>query len=245
MMIRTAGGPGTVSPIDFHERKTPRFSRTTWTALGIVITAHLGLGVALYYQRFEMAPPVQTEGKIIELEMFQRPKPEPKPVEAKPIQPQAPNVPVNVLPAPPLTTDTLPLAAGDKPFEGPDISVIEAPPEASGTGPAATPQPAPLPTIINNPSWIRQPSADQLMRAYPNRALDRGVGGMVMLNCLVQPNGSVTDCRTTSEPAGPYGFGRAALSLTRHFQIAPRTVNGAAEGSRVNIGIRFNPPPAE
>ena len=83
------------------------------------------------------------------------------------------------------------------------------------------------------------------MRAYPQRALRAEVGGSAMLNCLVQASGRVTDCRLNSETPGGYGFGRAAQGLTRYFQISPRTVNGAAEGSRVNIGIRFNPPPAD
>ena len=53
-MIKTAGGPGLISPLDFNDRKTPRFSKATWVATGIVVAAHLGLGAALYHQRFEM-----------------------------------------------------------------------------------------------------------------------------------------------------------------------------------------------
>ena len=242
MMIRTAGGPGTVSPIDFHERKTRRFSRTTWTALGIVIAAHLGLGVALYYQRFEMPlPEAETPPRIIEL--INLPKPEPKPVVDKQPPAQAPNTNVNNPPVTPAAPEPIHVVDGEETAKGPVTSFTEkAPPDAPPTATSPEPAPAAPPPVINNPSWIRQPTADQLMRAYPERAIDRGVGGTVMLNCLVQPNGRVADCRTVSEPAGSYGFGRAAHSLTRHFQIAPRTVNGAAEGSRVNIGIRFNPP---
>ena len=44
------------------------------------------------------------------------------------------------------------------------------------------------------------------------------------------------------ETPGGYGFGRAAQGLSRHFRVNPRTVNGAAEGSRVNINLRFNLP---
>jgi protein TonB len=52
----------------------------------------------------------------------------------------------------------------------------------------------------------------------------------------------VTDCNVQSETPGGYGFGRAAQGLSRHFRVNPRTVNGAAEGSRVNINLRFAPP---
>ena len=37
-------------------------------------------------------------------------------------------------------------------------------------------------------------------------------------------------------------FGRAAQSVSRYFQISPQTVNGAAQGSRVAINMRFNLP---
>lgn len=54
MMIRTAGGPGSVSPLDFNERKQP-LPRTTWIAIGLVAAAHVAVGLVLYYQRFELA----------------------------------------------------------------------------------------------------------------------------------------------------------------------------------------------
>ena len=96
--------------------------------------------------------------------------------------------------------------------------------------------------VIRNPSWSRQPSADQLMRAYPERAIAAGMAGSASLNCLVLPTGAVTDCSILNETPGGYGFGRAAQGLSRHFRVNPRTVNGAAEGSRVNINLRFTPP---
>lgn len=244
MMIRTAGGPGLVSPFDYNERKTPRFTRTTWIALAIVAAGHLGLGAALYYQRFEMALPADGEAPpptIVELVRLE-PKP-PEPVPA-PEQPRAPNTLVNELPAPPATDNVLTVVQGEAVAEGPTISVIEKSPEPVESAPAATTPPRP-PAVITNPRWERQPSADQLMRAYPDRALERGVGGVATVNCLVQPNGRVADCALTGETPGGYGFGRAAQGLTRHFQISPRTVDGAAVGSRVNIAIRFNPPPAD
>ena len=215
MMIRTAGGPGLVNPIDFHERRTPRFSRTTWIAVAVVAAGHVGLGAALYYQRFEM------------------PLPDPQ-------RPQPPNTRVNELPAPPRTPDVVAVTPGETVAEGSTITLVDSVPEPVEHAPPvkATPQP---PAVITNPRWERQPSAEQLMRAYPDRALRAEAGGRVSLNCLVQPNGRVADCRVTNETPG-YGFGEAAQRLTRHFQISPRTVDGAAVGSRVNIAIRFTPP---
>ncbi|GAA0869297.1 hypothetical protein GCM10009116_11330 [Brevundimonas basaltis] len=241
MMIRTADGPGLVSPFDYNERKTPRFTRTTWIALAIVAAGHVGAGAALYHQRFDMAPPAapdSTPPTILEL-VRSKPKP-PEPLPA-PTQPQAPNTLLNELPAPPATENVVSIVQGEKVAEGSTISTIEKSPAPVESAPTVTSPPRP-PAVITNPRWERQPSAEQLMRAYPDRALRAEVGGLATLNCLVQPNGRVADCNVTTETPGGYGFGRAAEGLSRHFQISPRTVNGSAVGSRVNIAIRFNPP---
>lgn len=242
MMIRTAGGPGLVSPIDFHERKTRRFSRTTWIAIGVVSAAHVGLGVALYYQRFELAPlEVLPEPRPTIVQLF-NPKP-PQPLEpVKTPQPQAPNTVFNEIPAAPTTTDTIAVVQGDQPTTGTTVSIAAPAPTPVDGGAGAEPAPARPPAVITQPNWIQQPSGDQLMRAYPDRAIRAEVSGSAMLNCLVQPSGRVTDCAVTRETPGGYGFGRAAQGLSRHFQISPRMVDGAAEGARVNIGIRFNLP---
>lgn len=244
MMIRTAGGPGLVSPFDYNERKTPRFTRTTWVAVAIVAAGHVAAGAALYYQRFDMAPPVVDEGPITIIDLV--PLPKPKPPEPVPADnpPVPPNTRTNTLPAPPTTTDVVAVTPGDEVAKGTTIALTEKSPEPIVDAPPAVVRPQP-PAVITSPSWIRQPSADQLMRAYPDRALRAEVGGLATVNCLVQPNGRVADCNLTSETPGGYGFGRAAEGLTRYFQISPRTVNGAAVGSRVNIAIRFNPPPAD
>lgn len=241
MMIKTAGGPGLVSPIDFHERKTPRFSKATWVALGIVVAGHAGLGAAMYYQRFEMpqmaAPPPSTPFDVTMV----RPDPKPLP-EPKPAPPTAPNTRVNDTPAPPETVETVHVIQGEKTADqSTTINLSSFVPEAVNNTPITEPV-RPMPAIIRNPSWSRQPSADQMMRAYPDRAITAEVAGSASLNCLVLPSGGVTDCNVTRETPGGYGFGRAAQSLSRHFRVNPRTVNGAAEGSRVNINLRFNLP---
>jgi len=241
MMIKTAGGPGMVGPIDYNERKTPRWSRTTWIALGVVVAAHAGLGAAMYYQRFEMPlAPEQPEGPIIEVFNY-RPKP-PEPV--KPSEtPPAPNPPLNDTPRPLSPTDTITAAPTDAAPTNSTVLTFDT--EVPVPAPDSVAEPAPTPTppaVIRDPTWSRQPSAEQMMRAYPERAIASGTAGSAALNCLVLPNGAVTDCNVTRETPGGYGFGRAAQSLSRHFRVNPRTVNGAAEGSRVSINLRFNPP---
>lgn len=239
MMIKTAGGPGMVHPIDFHERRQPRFSRATWIATGAAVAFHVVLGAALYYQRFEMPAVVeQPQPPIVDIEFF-RPKP-PEPVKSE--VPPAPNPPINVTPFPTTPTDTLPVVRTDDPPSDTTVLTFDKPivvsqPDSTAREPVVTP-----PRVITNPSWDRQPSAEQMMRAYPSRAITGGVSGSAALNCLVLPTGAVTDCNVTRETPGGYGFGRAAQGLSRHFRINPRTVDGAAEGSRVAIALRFTLP---
>lgn len=242
MMIRTAGGPGLVSPIDFHERRGPGLSRNAWIAIGVVAAAHLGVGAALYYQRFELELPpaaaAPTDPFRITLD------PPPKPVTPE-VRPAAPNPPIHKTPAPVVETPVLPVPHFDAPTvpAGPTITLTHPVPNPVDEAPPATePAPEPAPPVIRNPSWDRQPTAEQMMRAYPDRALERGIGGSATLNCLVQPNGAVAACDVSRETPAGQGFGRAAQSLSRHFRINPRTVDGAATGSRVIINLRFVPP---
>lgn len=243
MMIRTAGGPHGVSPLDFNERRKPGLSRTSWMVIGVVALAHIGVGVALYNQRFELqlAPTPETRPTVITLENL----PKLKPVEPPKPQPNpaAPNPVVNKTPLPTQPTETITVPATDpKPTTGTTLTfnqpVVDPVPDQP---PAVQPQPEP-PTVISRPNWIRQPTGEQLARAFPDRALQRGVAGSASLNCLVEGSGRVTDCRITGETPGGYGFGRAAQSVSRYFQISPQTVNGAAQGSRVAINMRFNLP---
>lgn len=243
MMIRTAGGPHGVSPLDFNERRRPGLSRTSWMVIGVVALAHIGVGVALYNQRFELqlAPTPETRPTVITLENLPRLKPV-EPPKPQP-NPAAPNPVVNKTPLPTQPTETITVPATDpKPTTGTTLTfnqpVVDPVPDQP---PALQPQPDP-PAVISRPNWIRQPTGEQLARAFPDRALQRGVAGSASLNCLVEGSGRVTDCRITGETPGGYGFGRAAQSVSRYFQISPQTVNGAAQGSRVAINMRFNLP---
>ena len=242
MMIRTAGGPGLVSPIDFNERRGPRLSRGTWTAIALVAAAHAGVGAFLYFQKYELNTPVQTRSDPSPIDItFQRLEPKPVEIEQRPA---AANPPIHRTDAPPANTETVTVVFNDnaKPTDGPAISlttVVDTPtPEAP---PAVEPQP-PAARVITNPSWSRQPSADQMMRAYPSRAMEAGLSGSAQLNCLVQANGTVSTCEVVRETPSGQGFGRAAQQLSRYFRINPRTVDGAAEGTRVSINLRFVPP---
>lgn len=243
MMIRTAGGPGLVSPIDFSERKKP-MPRWMWAAIGVSALVHVGAGVWLYNQRFELADiPAVEDGPITTIDLTPYPKP-PEPTVA-PKDPPAPSPPIHraetVIPStvPPLVAPIAPVTSTDT---GPVIN-LTAPASEPSTGTTVSAEPVRSPPVITNPDWVRRPTAEQMMRAYPSAAEARGVSGLANLSCLVRVDGSLTGCSVSSETPGNQGFGRAALGLTRYFRLSPRKVDGqAVDGARVSMAIRFNLP---
>lgn len=243
MMMHHAGGPGLISPIEYG-RPRRRLTPTTLAALGLVLAAHAGLGVALYHQRIEMPLDPPRTPTTIDFE-FYTPPPPPEPEVTT--QPPAPNPPIHRSVEAPASADPLRVVIPDVPTEvtGAAITLsrpIETP-SATGTGNTPAEAVPAGPPVVTNPDWVRKPSGEALMRAYPERAITANVTGSATLSCMVRVNGTLTDCQVVSETPGGYGFGRAATRLSRDFRMSPRTVDGqAVGGARVTVGIRFTLP---
>ncbi|WP_146113158.1 energy transducer TonB, partial [Brevundimonas sp. MYb31] len=132
-------------------------------------------------------------------------------------------------PPPPVTLPIEPTKKEDRvEYTGPPVIVPGPPP------PPAPPAP-PKPSVITNPSWSRQVQPE-----FPERANSRGIeSGSAKVNCAVAANGSLSDCRIVDEDPAGAGFGQAVLRAARSGRLAPRTVDGAAVGARVEFTTRF------
>jgi periplasmic protein TonB len=239
MMMKLAGGPGAVNPLDFNARKRP-VPRWVWLAVGASLLVHGAAGVWLYQQRFELrAPEARPEPPITIVHIQPRVRP-PEPETAQ--TPPPPTAVHNPAPNPVQPTETAPFTPPDIPVTGlafDPIFVPATPGPVQSDAPAQT-APSSAPGVITNPRWTARPTADQMARAYPDRAARDGTEGSATLRCSVTARGSLTGCSVMSETPGGQGFGRAAMQLSRHFRLSPRTVDGqAVEGALVTIPLTF------
>lgn len=92
---------------------------------------------------------------------------------------------------------------------------------------------------IQNYSWLERPDARDFARYYPTAALEAGRPGHVVLTCTVLADGAV-NCTVGYEGPQGWGFGEAALRISRHFRMAPETKDGTSTaGAIVRVPIRF------
>jgi periplasmic protein TonB len=207
-----------------------RLSRGVVIAVGASVLFHVGLFTYLYVQRITATasePPADRAISLSEVRLPQPPRP--LPTQASPKRPIATHTPVSnpTLPPPPTDvvvpqTPTL-LADSRPPLLGADLTPTRPPAR-----------------LIVDPKWLSQPSAEEMSRFYPDRAIDLDLSGQAILFCSVVASGKLTDCRVVSESPAGAKFGDAALKLANFFRMSPRTVDGQpVDGGLTRITIGF------
>jgi protein TonB len=92
------------------------------------------------------------------------------------------------------------------------------------------------PPTITSPEWLRRPR--DLARYYPERALRHGIEGRVVLDCGVSTLGALS-CLVVSQTPANWGFGEAALRISRDYQMVPARQNGIAVEARYRMVVPF------
>ena len=100
------------------------------------------------------------------------------------------------------------------------------------------------PSVITRPDWAEKPTGDDMERFYPEKAKTENRGGRATLTCVVTAEGTLVRCFISDETPKDYGFGQAALSLSKMFRMKPKTVDGKpVGGGAITIPIIFSVPP--
>jgi TonB family protein len=96
--------------------------------------------------------------------------------------------------------------------------------------------------VVRSAEIVAKPSDAQVQAAYPPRALDNGVQGGAVIECVVGAGGKLAECHVFDENPTGFGFGQAALDLAADFTMKPRTIDGqVAPGAPVKISVAFSP----
>lgn len=123
--------------------------------------------------------------------------------------------------------------------------------------PVETPWPAPParpyapPPAINPsgglagpaPDWVARPQPDDYARYYPAYAQYAGYPGRALISCIVTADGRLEQCFVRWEKPEAYGFGEAALRLSRLFRTTTIDRQGRSMvGKIINVPIIFQIP---
>jgi len=97
----------------------------------------------------------------------------------------------------------------------------------------------PDPSTVVEPDWLKMPNSDDLQAVWPKAAMVKGQGGRAVIECDVEPQGTLENCKVISEEPAGMGFGAATLLLAPSFAMKPATRDGKPVGGKVRIPINF------
>lgn len=238
MVIRAAIPHRYFQPLPLKTSARRRMSSSSVLVLAGVAAAHLGLALYLYTQHFIPSRPEalpETGPVVISLQTLKPDKPTPQKHQVV-----KRDLPVHIQDTPPLPRDDTLAVPPPKPTEFADPGKPAVLPDPVFDPPA---DPEPIRHVIRNPNWLSRPTGDELADAYPQRALLAGKSGVVSLACTVLATGALADCSVAEETPAGWGFGKAALGLTRRFRLSPRLEDGSpVGGALIRIPIRFSAP---
>ncbi len=212
-------------------RRAPRrLSRGVVMAMSASICFHAGLFTYLYVQKITATTAEPVADQIITLGRVRLlPPTPPSPIRVQPTHEIVthPTV-VNPTIAPP--TDLIVPATHPT-----QITQTQQPMFTTGEAPLTPPT-----RLIVDPKWLSRPSAEEMSRYYPERAIDQGLTGQATLFCSVVASGKLADCRVIEETPAGARFGDAALKMASFFRMSPRTVDGKpVDGGLTRISIAF------
>lgn len=100
----------------------------------------------------------------------------------------------------------------------------------------------PSPRYITAPDWRAGPTPAQTLALYPDKALKDGIRtGRGRVECRIQPDGALADCKAESEEPAGEGFGEAAVRLAGLMAIGAWSQDGRpVDGAHIRIPVRFN-----
>lgn len=95
---------------------------------------------------------------------------------------------------------------------------------------------------VEKPDWIVRINPERVVALYPTAAADAGVSeGVGVADCLVAPDGKMTDCKVASETPAGLGFGQSAVLAISLMQMDPWTPEGRpVAGARVKAPVKFS-----
>ena len=91
--------------------------------------------------------------------------------------------------------------------------------------------PPPMPHVITNPDWVSGP----VQPYFPAAASRAHLSGRAKLECVVNAEGLLENCKVLAEAPAGYGFGYTALTMVGQFRMRPKTRDGQPVGGAIVV----------